>query len=354
MGRAAHRAQRRPVPRHPRHGPGRHRPGRRPPHRPLQVGQVHHRAAAPRRRRAWPAATTSSQAQLSAYGDPLGEAFQLRDDILGAFGESAMTGKPVGDDLREGKPTPLLAVASREADATQRTRARPRRRPRPRRRRDRGDPGRAPRHRRRRRHRGRHRAPHRRRARRPSRSPTSPTKPATALDRPGPLRRLARRADRVRVVVVGAGLGGLSAAAHLRGRGHDVLVARTRRRARRTERSARARRLPLRHRADGVHHARPAATVVRRRRRRDGRLRHPEAGRPDVPGHLPRRLRAAGLARPRPHDRRRSARSAGPRRPRRSAASPTGSASCTSSSRPTSSTPTSTRRSTWPGRSGRR
>lgn len=60
------------------------------------------------------------EAELSAYGDPLGEAFQLRDDILGAFGESTMTGKPVGDDLREGKPTPLLAVASREADNRQR------------------------------------------------------------------------------------------------------------------------------------------------------------------------------------------------------------------------------------------
>ena len=47
----------------------------------------------------------------SAYGLPLGEAFQLRDDILGAFGDSAVTGKPVGDDLREGKPTPLLAIA---------------------------------------------------------------------------------------------------------------------------------------------------------------------------------------------------------------------------------------------------
>ena len=57
--------------------------------------------------------------QLSAYGDPLGEAFQLRDDILGAFGESTVTGKPVGDDLREGKPTPLLAVANREATAAQ-------------------------------------------------------------------------------------------------------------------------------------------------------------------------------------------------------------------------------------------
>jgi geranylgeranyl diphosphate synthase type I len=49
---------------------------------------------------------------LSAYGDPLGEAFQLRDDMLGAFGEPARTGKPVGQDLREGKPTPLVAAAT--------------------------------------------------------------------------------------------------------------------------------------------------------------------------------------------------------------------------------------------------
>ena len=59
------------------------------------------------------------EAPLSAYGDPLGEAFQLRDDVLGAFGESAVTGKPVGDDLREGKPTPLLAMAVAKADAHQ-------------------------------------------------------------------------------------------------------------------------------------------------------------------------------------------------------------------------------------------
>jgi geranylgeranyl diphosphate synthase, type I len=52
---------------------------------------------------------------LSAYGDPLGEAFQLRDDVLGAFGDEAITGKPVGDDLREGKPTPLLAAATERA-----------------------------------------------------------------------------------------------------------------------------------------------------------------------------------------------------------------------------------------------
>ncbi len=53
--------------------------------------------------------------QLSAYGDPLGEAFQLRDDVLGAFGDPAVTGKPVGQDLREGKPTPLLAAAVERA-----------------------------------------------------------------------------------------------------------------------------------------------------------------------------------------------------------------------------------------------
>jgi geranylgeranyl diphosphate synthase type I len=54
---------------------------------------------------------------LSAIGLPLGEAFQLRDDLLGVFGEERMTGKPVGDDLREGKPTPLLAIASSRVDS---------------------------------------------------------------------------------------------------------------------------------------------------------------------------------------------------------------------------------------------
>jgi geranylgeranyl diphosphate synthase, type I len=56
---------------------------------------------------------------LSAYGLPLGDAFQLRDDVLGVFGDEASTGKPVGDDLREGKPTPLLAVATARATDTQ-------------------------------------------------------------------------------------------------------------------------------------------------------------------------------------------------------------------------------------------
>ena len=56
---------------------------------------------------------------LSAYGDPLGEAFQLRDDVLGAFGDEKLTGKPVGQDLREGKPTPMLAAATHRADGGQ-------------------------------------------------------------------------------------------------------------------------------------------------------------------------------------------------------------------------------------------
>ena len=57
---------------------------------------------------------------LSAYGLPLGDAFQMRDDVLGAFGDEARTGKPVGDDLREGKPTPLLAMAHARATNAQR------------------------------------------------------------------------------------------------------------------------------------------------------------------------------------------------------------------------------------------
>jgi len=57
---------------------------------------------------------------LSAYGVPLGEAFQFRDDLLGVFGDASATGKPVGDDLREGKPTALLALAFERSDARQR------------------------------------------------------------------------------------------------------------------------------------------------------------------------------------------------------------------------------------------
>ena len=52
---------------------------------------------------------SSLQKPYSNYGIPLGEAFQLRDDILGVFGESKVTGKPTGDDLLEGKRTVLIA-----------------------------------------------------------------------------------------------------------------------------------------------------------------------------------------------------------------------------------------------------
>ena len=54
--------------------------------------------------------------RLSVFGEELGIAFQLRDDELGVFGDPALTGKPVGDDLREGKRTVLVALAWERAD----------------------------------------------------------------------------------------------------------------------------------------------------------------------------------------------------------------------------------------------
>lgn len=65
--------------------------------RPLHVGAALAGAAKP------------TMDALSAFAIPLGEAFQLRDDILGIFGDPATTGKPAGDDLREGKRTVLIA-----------------------------------------------------------------------------------------------------------------------------------------------------------------------------------------------------------------------------------------------------
>lgn len=58
-------------------------------------------------------------AAFSAYGLPLGEAFQLRDDVLGVYGDPAVTGKPAGDDLREGRRTALVAIAERRVTAAQ-------------------------------------------------------------------------------------------------------------------------------------------------------------------------------------------------------------------------------------------
>ncbi|WP_433302573.1 polyprenyl synthetase family protein [Actinoplanes sp. CA-030573] len=59
-------------------------------------------------------------AAYSAFGLPLGEAFQLRDDVLGVFGDPAQTGKPAGDDLREGKRTYLIAAAFEALDGRER------------------------------------------------------------------------------------------------------------------------------------------------------------------------------------------------------------------------------------------
>ncbi len=89
------------------HLTARYKSGRYTIERPLQVGA--HLAGAP-----------ELALQLSAYGGPLGEAFQLRDDVLGVFGDPGRTGKPVGDDLREGKPTVLLAEAHEQATPAQR------------------------------------------------------------------------------------------------------------------------------------------------------------------------------------------------------------------------------------------
>jgi geranylgeranyl diphosphate synthase, type I len=63
-------------------------------------------------------ATAAHRAALSEFGLPLGIAFQLRDDVLGVFGDSEITGKPSGDDLREGKRTVLIALAEQAMPAT--------------------------------------------------------------------------------------------------------------------------------------------------------------------------------------------------------------------------------------------
>jgi geranylgeranyl diphosphate synthase, type I len=76
--------------------------------RPLQLGAA---LAGP--------VSSETMAAYTAYGLPLGIAFQLRDDVLGVFGDPGQTGKPAGDDLREGKRTVLLAIARARASGAQ-------------------------------------------------------------------------------------------------------------------------------------------------------------------------------------------------------------------------------------------
>ena len=62
-------------------------------------------------------ASEARVAQLARYGRPLGIAFQLRDDLLGTFGDPSATGKPVGNDIRQGKRTALVAEMRGDAAA---------------------------------------------------------------------------------------------------------------------------------------------------------------------------------------------------------------------------------------------
>jgi geranylgeranyl diphosphate synthase type I len=66
--------------------------------------------------------TDEQLAALGSFGLPLGIAYQLRDDLLGVFGDTAVTGKPSGDDLREGKRTVLVALARAELGPDERGR----------------------------------------------------------------------------------------------------------------------------------------------------------------------------------------------------------------------------------------
>jgi geranylgeranyl diphosphate synthase type I len=82
--------------------------------RPLQLGAELARSADGDR-----AGQPDPRRAFTGYGIPIGIAFQLRDDILGVFGDPARTGKPVADDLREGKRTVMLAIAGERASPRQ-------------------------------------------------------------------------------------------------------------------------------------------------------------------------------------------------------------------------------------------
>lgn len=65
-------------------------------------------------------ADDAQQGALRRFGRPIGMAFQLRDDVLGVFGDESTTGKPAGDDLREGKRTVLIAFTRERLDESAR------------------------------------------------------------------------------------------------------------------------------------------------------------------------------------------------------------------------------------------
>lgn len=64
-------------------------------------------------------ANEQTQTMLRNVGQDIGEAFQLRDDQLGVFGDPEVTGKPSGDDLRTGKRTTLINEALQRGDESQ-------------------------------------------------------------------------------------------------------------------------------------------------------------------------------------------------------------------------------------------
>ena len=86
--------------------------------RPLQLGAA--------------VAGRDDESFLSGYALALGEAFQLRDDLLGVFGDPSVTGKPAGEDIREGKQTLLLVLGGKWPAGRSAGSWRPRRATRPR------------------------------------------------------------------------------------------------------------------------------------------------------------------------------------------------------------------------------
>jgi geranylgeranyl diphosphate synthase, type I len=64
-------------------------------------------------------ASEAQVAALEAFGRPLGVAFQLRDDVLGVFGDAGVMGKPAGNDLRAGKRTAIVVEAMRDPRAAE-------------------------------------------------------------------------------------------------------------------------------------------------------------------------------------------------------------------------------------------